>query len=156
MPVRIGRRKLIATLGGAAAWPLAALAQQPERMRRVGVLMSPRENDIEAQTRASIVRKGLGELGRSEGRNLQIDFRWSGGDAGRAKANAAELVRLTPDIIIANSTLCLKAVRNETSAIPIVFVVVGDPVGQWSDRASSQTWHAPAATLQVLPHSSSR
>jgi ABC-type uncharacterized transport system substrate-binding protein len=130
MPVRIGRRELIATFGGAAAWPLAALAQQRERMRRVGVLMAPRENDMEAQIRTSIVKKGLGELGWSEGRNLQIDFRWSGGDAGRAKAYAAELVRLTPDVIVANSTLCLKAVQNETSAIPIVFVVVGDPVGQ--------------------------
>jgi putative tryptophan/tyrosine transport system substrate-binding protein len=66
--------------------------------------MSPRENDIEGQTRASIVRKGLGELGWSEGRNLQIDFRWAGGDAARARAYAAELVRLTPDVIIANST----------------------------------------------------
>jgi putative ABC transport system substrate-binding protein len=130
MPVAIRRREFIATLGSAAMWPLVALAQQPERMRRVGVLMSPRENDIEAQIRTSIVRKGLGELGWSDGRNLQIDFRWSGGDAARAKAYAAELVRLTPDVIIANSTLCLKAVQNETSAIPIVFVVVGDPVGQ--------------------------
>jgi putative ABC transport system substrate-binding protein len=124
------RREFITLIGGTAAWPLAVRAQQPERMRRVGVLMVPRENDIEAQTRASIIRKGLGELGWSEGRNLQIDFRWSGGDAARAKAYAAELVRLMPDVIIANSTLCLKAVRNETTTIPIVFVVVGDPVGQ--------------------------
>jgi putative ABC transport system substrate-binding protein len=92
--------------------------------------MFSRENDEEGQTRASIVRKGLEELGWSEGRNLQIDFRWSGGDAARASAYAGELVRLTPDVIIANSTLCLKAVSNETSTIPIVFVVVGDPVGQ--------------------------
>jgi ABC-type uncharacterized transport system substrate-binding protein len=125
------RRAFITLLGGAAAaWPLAARAQQSERMRRVGVLMSPREDDLEAETRASTLRKGLAELGWTEGRNIHIDFRWSGGDAARADAFAEELVRLMPDMIIANSTLCLKAVRNETSAIPIVFVVVGDPVGQ--------------------------
>jgi len=72
----------------------------------------------------------LGALGWIEGGNIQIDYRWAGGDAARARAYAAELVRLSPDVIIANSTLCLKAVRNETSTIPIVFVVVGDPVGQ--------------------------
>jgi putative tryptophan/tyrosine transport system substrate-binding protein len=71
----------------------------------------------------------LAELGWTEGRNIHLDFRWSGGDAARANAYAAELVSLMPDVIIANSTLCLKAVRNETSTIPIVFVVVGDPVG---------------------------
>jgi putative tryptophan/tyrosine transport system substrate-binding protein len=125
----IGRREFITLLGGAAAWPVAARAQQPARMRRVGVLMSPREDDLEAQTRASALRKGLAELGWTEGRNIHIDFRWSGGDAPRANAYAAELVSLMPDVIIANSTLCLKAVRNETSTIPIVFVVVGDPVG---------------------------
>src|SRR5262245_4201316 len=126
----IERREFITLLGGAAAWPLVARAQLGERMRRVGVLMSPREDDQEAQTRASTLRKGLEDLGWTEGRNIHIDFRWSGGDAARANAYAAELVRSMPDVIIANSTLCLKAVRNETSTIPIVFVVVGDPVGQ--------------------------
>ena len=124
------RREFIALVGAVAACPLTALAQQPQRMRRVGVLMSPREDDIEAQTRASILRKGLGALGWTEGDNIQIDYRWAGGDAARARVYAAELVRLAPDVIIANSTLCLKAVRNETSMIPIVFAVVGDPVGQ--------------------------
>src|SRR5262249_55382514 len=125
------RRKFITLLGGvAAAWPLAARAQQGERMRRVGVLMSPREDDQEAQTRASTLRKGLEDLGWTEGHNIHMDFRWSGGDEARADAYAAELVRSMPDVIIANSTLCLKAVRNETSTTPIVFVVVGDPVGQ--------------------------
>jgi putative ABC transport system substrate-binding protein len=125
------RRDFITLLGGAAVgWPLAARAQQSERMRRVGVLMSPREDDPETQIRANTLRKGLAELGWIEGRNVHIDFRWSGGDAAHASAYAAELVRLMPDVIIANSTLCLKAVRNETSTIPIVFVVVGDPVGQ--------------------------
>jgi putative tryptophan/tyrosine transport system substrate-binding protein len=125
------RRQFITLLGGAAAaWQFEARAQQGGRMRRVGVLMSPREDDQEAQTRASTLRKGLEDLGWTEGRNIHMDFRWSGGDAARANTYAAELVRSMPDVIIANSTLCLKAVRNETSTIPIVFVVVGDPVGQ--------------------------
>ncbi len=92
--------------------------------------MSPRVDDTEAQARVGIVTKGLAELGWTEGRNVHFEYRWAGGDAARAKAYAAELVKLTPDVIIANSTLCLKAVRNETNARPIVFLVVGDPVGQ--------------------------
>jgi len=116
----IKRREFIALIGGATAWPVTARAQQPERMRRVGVLMSPREDDLEARRRVSILRNGLGELGWTEGRNIHIDYRWAAGDAARARAYAAELVRLTPDVIIANSTLCLKAVRDETSTIPTV------------------------------------
>jgi putative ABC transport system substrate-binding protein len=77
-----------------------------------------------------LVRNSLRELGWTEGHNIRIDYRWARGDEARARAYAAELIRLTPDAIIANSTLCLKAVRNETSNIPIVFVIVGDPVGQ--------------------------
>src|SRR5262245_49872947 len=130
MPVTIRRRELTTARGSAAALPLAALAQQPERMRRVGVLMSPREDDLEARRRVSILRNGLGELGWTEDRNIHIDYRWAAGDAARARAYAAELVRLTPDVIISNSTLGLKAVRDETSTIPTVFLVVGDPVGQ--------------------------
>jgi putative ABC transport system substrate-binding protein len=127
----MGRREFITLISGAAAmWPLWALAQQSEQMRRIGVLMSPREDDLEARTRAGMLSKGLGELGWTEGRNIHIDYRWAGGDAARARANAAELVQLRPDVIIANSTLCLRAVRDETSTIPTVFLVIGDPVGQ--------------------------
>jgi len=125
------RREFVTLLGSAAAgWPIAARAQQPERMRRVGILISLSEDDLEAQARVNILRRGLAELGWTEGRNVHMDFRWAGGDAERARTSAIELVRLMPDVIIANSTLCLKAVRNETSTIPIVFVLVGDPVGQ--------------------------
>jgi len=130
MPVNIGRRDLVAALASTVAWHIPALAQQPERMRRLGVLVSTREGDLESQSRASILRNGLAELGWTEGHNLHVDFRWIGGDEGRARAYAAEIVGLRPDAIVANSTLCLKAVRNETSTIPIVFVTVGDPVGQ--------------------------
>ena len=125
------RREFIALIGSAAAgWPLAAGAQQPQRMRRIGMLIATREDDAEGQRRVALLRQGLKELGWTEGRNISVDYRWVGGDAARAKANAAELVSQKPDLIIANSTLSLAAVRNETSTIPIVFLVVGDPIGQ--------------------------
>jgi putative ABC transport system substrate-binding protein len=125
------RREFIALIGGAAAtWPLAARAQQSERLRRIGVLMPTREDDPDGQQRVALLRQGLSDLGWTEGHNIHIDYRWAGGDAARAKANAAELVSQKPDVIVANSTLLLAAVRNETSTIPIVFVAVGDPIGQ--------------------------
>ena len=99
-------------------------------MRRIGLLISTREDDAEGQARVALFRQGLNELGWTEGRNINVDYRWVGGDAARAKANAAELVSQKPDVIIANSTLSLAAIRNETSTIPIVFLVVGDPIGQ--------------------------
>ena len=92
--------------------------------------MTFHEDDPEGQRRVALLRQGLKELGWTEGRNIHIDDRWFEGDAARAKANAAELVSLRPDVIIANSTLSLTAVRDETSTIPIVFVFVGDPIGQ--------------------------
>jgi putative tryptophan/tyrosine transport system substrate-binding protein len=125
------RRGFIGLLGGSAvAWPLAVRAQQAERVRRIGVLISTREDDADGQARAALLRQGLSELGWTEGRNVHIDYRWVGGDAVRAEANAAELVSQKPDVIVANSTLSLAAVRNQTSTIPIVFVAIGDPIGQ--------------------------
>jgi putative tryptophan/tyrosine transport system substrate-binding protein len=117
-------------VGSAAACPLAARAQQPERLRRIGMLISAGEDDPDGHRRVALLRQGRSELGWTEGRNIHIDYRWAGGDAARAKANAKELVSEKPDVIVANSTLSLAAVRNETSTIPIVFVVVGDPIGQ--------------------------
>ena len=125
------RREFIALISRAiAAWPLAAGAQQPQQMRRIGMLMTTREDDVEGQARLALLRQGLKELGWTEGRNINVDYRWTGGDAARAKTDAAELVSQKPDLIIANSTLSLAAVRDETSTIPIVFLVVGDPLGQ--------------------------
>jgi len=109
---------------------VAPRAQQPERLRQIGVLISTREDDPVGRARAALLRQGLSEFGWTEGRNVHIDYRWVGGDEARAKANAAELVSQKPDVIVANSTLLLAAVRNETGTIPIVFVVVGDPIGQ--------------------------
>jgi putative ABC transport system substrate-binding protein len=94
------------------------------------MLITTREDDVEGQTRVALLRQGLKELGWIEGRNINVDYRWTGGDAARAKTDAAELVSQKPDLIIANSTQSLAAVRDETSTIPIVFLVVGDPIGQ--------------------------
>jgi putative tryptophan/tyrosine transport system substrate-binding protein len=130
MAINIARRKFIAALSGAAfAWPLAARAQG-EPMRRIGVLMSPAENDPDARSGVEVFRQGLYELGWSEGRNLQIDYRWGGGDVGRIKVFAKELVDLSPDVIVGHSTPSVVALRRETRSIPIVFLTVTDPVGQ--------------------------
>lgn len=124
------RRELIALLGGAAAtWPLAERAQS-ERVRKIGVLMLNSENDVRGQARAAAFRQALNALGWTDGRNVHLDYRYISGDAIRAKAAAAELVSEKPDVIVANSTLALTAVHKETTTIPIVFVAVGDPVGQ--------------------------
>jgi putative ABC transport system substrate-binding protein len=125
------RRDFIKLAGcSTATWPLAARAQQAERVRRIGVLVATREDDAEGRKRVDLLRQGLRELGWTEGRNINFVYRWAGGDPARAKADAAELVSEKPDVIIANSTMALTAVRNETSTIPIVFLVVGDPIGQ--------------------------
>jgi putative tryptophan/tyrosine transport system substrate-binding protein len=116
--------------GSAVVWPFTARAQQSEKMRRIGVLIGT-VDDVEGQApRAASLREGFSELGWTEGRNIHVDYRWVGGDAARAKVNAAELVSQKPDVIIANTTLSLAAVRNETSTIPIVFVAVEDPIAQ--------------------------
>jgi putative tryptophan/tyrosine transport system substrate-binding protein len=123
------RRDFITLVGGAVAWPRVVRAQQSDRVRRVGVLFGG-VNDAEGEARAASLRQGLSALGWIERRNIRIDYQWGGGDAERAKILAAELVSQKPDVIIATTTLSLAAVRNETSAIPIVFVNVGDPIAQ--------------------------
>jgi putative ABC transport system substrate-binding protein len=124
------RREFITLLGGAAAWPLAAWAQQRERMRRIGMLMSFDENDSAAKTFVSAFTQALAGLGWTVGRNVQMDLRSAGGDINRARAFAQELVGLQPDIILTNNTLATVALQRETRTIPIVFAVVADPVAQ--------------------------
>src|SRR5262249_1392152 len=121
----------IRVVGGsvAAAWPLAARAQQTERMRRIGVMMGYAEDDPEAQTRLAAFKQGLLALGWNEGRNIKIDVRWASGDTDRAAAFAKELVALQPEVIMSNTTPVTAALHNATKAIPIVFVAVSDPVG---------------------------
>src|SRR6516165_9405148 len=114
------RRTFIAGLG-AAAWPLAALAQQPDQMRRIGVLMSGDENDPMQKTRLPAFTQALADLGWTDGRNVRVDFRWAGDDTNRIQALAQELVGLQPDIILTNATPATAAVQQETRTIPIVF-----------------------------------
>ena len=125
------RREFIILLGGGAtmAWPLAARAQQPDRMRRIGVLMSVEENDPEGKTQLSQFTQGLAESGWTDGRNLRMEVRWGGGDVNRTRTFAKELVALQPDVILAQGTPGTAALQRETRTIPIVFVVVADPVG---------------------------
>jgi putative tryptophan/tyrosine transport system substrate-binding protein len=124
------RRAFISLLGGAAAaWPLAASAQQGERVRRIGVLAAYAENDPEAQARVVAFRQALQGLGWTEGRNIAMEYRWGAGDAGRARTFVAELVSLKPDVILAHGTPALTALYEATRTIPIVFVSVIDPVG---------------------------
>ena len=117
------------TVGSAAAWPLIARAQQSDQMRRIGVLMSVTEADAEGQARVAALKLGLLEHGWIEGRNLEIDYRWGGGDSSRLRAYAAELTALNPDVIFAAPSAALAAVQRATRTIPVVFAQVSDPVG---------------------------
>jgi putative ABC transport system substrate-binding protein len=125
------RRDFIALAAGIAlARPLAAHAQRGDRVRRIAVLMSSAEDDPEGRARAAAFRQGLRDLGWSEGNNLRIEWRWAGGDVGRSRVYAAEIAELAPELVVANGTANLSAVRQANRSIPIVFVVVNDPVGQ--------------------------
>jgi putative ABC transport system substrate-binding protein len=124
------RREFITLLGGATAWPLAAGAQQPDRVRRIGVLMPYDENDRLAKAQMSGFTKGLSELGWTDSRNLQMEIRWAAaGDVDRVRTFAKELVDLQPDLIFAESTPQIAALQRDTRTIPIVFVLVADPIG---------------------------
>ena len=122
------RREFISLLGGAAVWPLAARAQQTDRVRHVGVLMGIAEDDAETKARLAKFRQELERLGWSESRNVRIDIRFAPGGA-QAQALAKELVALRPDVILAHSAQIAAALQRETRAIPIVFVNVNDPIG---------------------------
>jgi putative ABC transport system substrate-binding protein len=122
------RREFLAVLGGAAAWPLAARAQQGDRVRRIGVLMAGDENDPMAKTEFSAFTRALADLGWTDGRNMRMDARWGGANTNQIRALAQELVGLRPDIIVADTTLSTAAVQRETRTIPIVMAGVGDPV----------------------------
>ena len=124
------RREFITLLGGAAVgWPLSARAQQPERVRRIGVLVAYAESDPEAQARIAAFRQGLRGLGWIEGQNLRMELGWGTGESDRARASVAELISLAPDLIVAHGTPALTALYRATRTIPVVFVSVIDPVG---------------------------
>src|SRR5690349_2614807 len=114
------RREFITLLGGAAAaWPLVARAQQPERVRRIGVLMATAENDAESQHRLAALREGLQKLGWTEGRNLRSEYCWGANDLGRMRTCAEEFAALKPEVIFAAPTSALAAMHRATSTIPI-------------------------------------
>ena len=123
------RREFITLLSGVAAWPLAVRAQQPDRVRRIGVLMGLAD-DPDGQARVTALKQGLQELGWTDGRNIQIEIRFGEADAGRIRTDAAELVAFAPDVIVGNTTPVIRVLRQATSSIPIVMASVNDPVEQ--------------------------
>jgi len=123
------RREFIALLGGTAAWPLAARAQQSERMRRIGVLQVAVADDPEMNRRLAAFQGELGRLGWVQGPNLRVETRWAGGDPERIRNAAAELVALAPDVLLVNGSSGMDAMQRATRTVPVVFVVVPDPVG---------------------------
>jgi putative tryptophan/tyrosine transport system substrate-binding protein len=125
----VKRREFITLLGGAAAaGPLAARAQQAERMQRIGVLMNLAADDAEGQGRVAAFQQALQQLGWTDGRNVRIDYRWAAGDTGRFRRYAEELLALAPDVVLASATPSVQALQQATRAVPIVFANVGDPV----------------------------
>ena len=139
------RREFITVLGGAAAWPAAAWAQQGERVRRVGVLTVSAADDVDAHTPLAALRQGLQRLGWIEGRNLQIDARWGAGDAAATRRAATELAALVPDVIVASGSAGAAAVLQATRTVPTVFVIVPDPVGSGCVESLAQPGGTPLA-----------
>ena len=152
--VEMKRREVIKLIGGAAAsWPLAVRAQQHDEVRRIGVVVNVAADDPEAQASVAAFKQTLQQLGWSEGRNLQIDFRGAAGDPERMQAFAKELVALRPHVILTRSTPVTAAVLKQTRAIPIVFTVRSPTP---SETTSSKAWHVRAATRPDSRMSSSR
>ncbi len=129
MTAFIGRREFISLLGGAAAWPLAARAQQPERMRRIGVLLPGTADNAEYQARSGTFLQALALLGWTIGRNVHIETRWATANAAAIRKHAAELAALAPDVILANGSAAVAPLLEATRTVPIVFASVADPVG---------------------------
>ena len=130
MAIHIRRREFLATLSGAViGWPLDAMAQPADRMRRLGILMAYAESDQEAVDRVTVFTKSLQNLGWTNGRNILMEYRWAAGNAERFRTYATELVQLKCDAILSATTPVLAALLKQTRTIPIVFLSVSDPVG---------------------------
>ncbi|MFZ1068793.1 MAG: ABC transporter substrate binding protein, partial [Pseudolabrys sp.] len=142
------RRDFLGVLGGAAAWPVAARAQQPEQKRRIGVLQGGGDtDDPRAQPNTTAFLQALQQLGWTDGQNVKIDYRWPVGDADKARKYAAELVALSPDIILTFSAASLTPLLQATRTVPIVFVAVADPPGARASPAiESSDWDAKETT----------
>jgi len=124
------RREFITLVGGAAAWPLAARAQQSERVRRIGVLMNGAATEAARQSWVAAFNEALRGLGWAEGQNIRVDIRWNAGDAQLSRIYAAQLIGLMPDVILASSTINVRVIQEATNTVPVVFVLVSDPVEQ--------------------------
>jgi ABC transporter substrate binding protein len=148
----LGRREFITLLGGgAAAWPLATRAQQPNRMQGIGVLMGYAESNVEGQAFVAAFREGLLKLGWAEGRKMRSDYRWApSGDVETTRRFAKELVALQPNLILAHNTPATAAALEQTQTIPILFVIVADPVG--SGFVTSFSWPASVDLGRLLVH----
>jgi putative ABC transport system substrate-binding protein len=127
--MQFDRRQFVTLVGGTAAWPVTARAQQSNQTRRIGVLMGPGESDPEAQSEITTFRRALQDLGWVGGRNVRIAYRWADGDVNRMRLFARELITLQPEAILAVTTPVAAALVQETRAVPIVFVRVSDPLG---------------------------
>ena len=137
----IQRRDFITLLGGAAVWPLAARAQQGDRVRRIGVLTQYDENDPIAKAMVSAFTQALSDLAWTDGRNVRMGLGWGGGDINRIRALARQLVGLQPDIIVTSGYAATAAIQRETRTIPIVFVNAGDPVASGIVRRQGAIRH---------------
>ena len=135
----VRRREFITMLGGAAAWPIAARAQQPDQVPAIGMLIGYAEDNPETQARLAGFREGLGRLGWIEGRNVRIDYRFATWGPDQAQLFAKELIALRPNVLVGNSTPASVALLRETRTIPIVFVGVSDPVGGGLVASSGNT-----------------
>jgi ABC-type uncharacterized transport system substrate-binding protein len=124
------RREFITLIGGAAAWPIMARAQQGERVRRIGMLSNSVADSPDDQARLAVFRTGLEQLGWSDGRNVRIDYRWSAGERERIRRNVAELVALAPDVVLCSGgTVAIATLQRAAPTVPIVFTIIADPVG---------------------------
>jgi putative tryptophan/tyrosine transport system substrate-binding protein len=151
------RREFIALFGGAAVWPLAASAQSPERVARIGVLVAFSEDDPEGKARVAAFAQGLRDAGWIEGRNLKVDYRWAqGNDKAGIQKYAKELVDLHPDLIVGHNTPQVAALVGETNSIPIVFVSVGDPVGSGFVASIARPGHNVTGFTNLEPSISSK
>jgi ABC-type uncharacterized transport system substrate-binding protein len=151
MAIGIGRREFIAGFGGALVWPLAAPAQHAEHVRRVGMLMTVGHDDPDGRARNEAFLQALQQLGWTDGRNVQIDYRWSAGDPDRIRKDAAELAALTPDVILTNGGAGVAPLLQTTRVVPVVFVLVADPVGAgFVDSLSRRSDDAAAALISLL------
>jgi putative ABC transport system substrate-binding protein len=139
----VTRRNFITLLGGAAAWPLAARAQQSARMRRIGVLMGLASSDVQQREELATLKEELQKLGWTDGRNILIYTRWGGSDADETWLSAKELVDLKPDVIFAHTTSAVSALAQQTRSIPIVFVLVSDPIG----NGFVESWTKPGGNI---------